>query len=100
MAFIKKQKSKDGLVDEDGNLEGKSMYFKSIQELMFAIREWSKQQTEGDDLLKFMRKYDTKKTGLIKLKDFYSALQEGGIKLKEKDQKLINDNSQLVNSKD
>lgn len=66
---------------------------------MLAICKWVKADINWD-IMASLKKFDRKRQGEIKLRDFYRVLEDGGIKLKAMDQKLINNDANLVNERD
>jgi len=67
------------------------MYFSNLKELVAAINKWVKMSVDWD-IMATLKKQDKSKKGFVKLKEFYKVLEDGGIKLKSNDKKLIDNN--------
>ncbi|KRX05015.1 hypothetical protein PPERSA_06649 [Pseudocohnilembus persalinus] len=95
LVFSKSGNQQEDILDQDGQLQGKSLYFQSLQELISMLKQWAlKTHT---DLLGILKTNDRQKEGVISVKEFFKTLENNGVRIKERDQRLVQNSETLVN---
>ena len=88
---LKQEKAKN-IIDESGYLgKGHAMGFKDLNNLIETMSEWFKSNPQID-FFKCMKENDKKRTGLLPSEALYAELKLCGVKLKPRDQALLDKN--------